>query len=336
MNIPLGMKQARPVSQKKLIKKQKQQKKRTRKITNVSPSALRQTENFYMSPCAKKYLKALCDPFQPITGVCIPDNQDAPSLKFFSRVRGGMNVGTGQVGFVIASAQNQTNDSFAVCSTIATFVTINVPQAGVTVGTLSVPNAQFPYTTAQLNAFGYVARVVAAGIRIRYTGTELNRSGRVFCVRVPSDQTLVAATVPGILSRSNVKTKIVDRSWHGLSYIPTLSSDFDYKSTDQVLGAANVDLVIGVEGAVAGNGFEYEAVWMHEICNGAAALGVNPLTTSHSDTVGLSASRSFFEQTEINDAGPGVYDQAINFMKQFSLADVSRFISGGVQVYNSL
>lgn len=129
--------------------------------------------------CSVHYIQALFDPFDTPAGVCIPaDSFPLPSQKVKSFQRGTFNLGTTGYGFIavapapwsdVSIAWTSTDLSVGNASTIATAYT--------NIGLGANTKLPFNFVTDALANKSVQARVVAAGLRIRYSGTEDNRQG---------------------------------------------------------------------------------------------------------------------------------------------------------------
>lgn len=138
-------------------------------------------------------------------------------------------------------------------------------------------------------------RLVGAGIKVRYTGTELQRGGSIVLWRNPTNNSVSFDTIPQLLVSHHATSAPVDRKWHSVTYRPTDTAFYDYDSLnaartgggiDELRGAAAPVLAcrIAVTGAQPGASFEVHADLHYEL------LGAN-FTLSHTpaDPVGLSA-----------------------------------------------
>jgi len=298
--------------------------------------AKRQQQAFSLSPCANDYLSILCDPFTPRGPACIPDERDGPSYKGSSLVRGTAAVGTEGVGFLLVTSRPAPYDTAKALVTTSAYT-------GTTLGTSSstgvsvVNDTQFPYGTATM-AGQFSSRTVGCGVRITYTGTELNRGGSYYIHSVPSNTAYpVATTTPVIGAFRDAKIRPCTRRWNGVTYYPRATLDFDYgdsATSGNILGIPsattnNGDLLIMFNGE-PGNTFNFEIVTYWEIIVDDQGAGVQlslPNTSkSHSDIVGMGQIRGFFEQGQVLEPGPGLLKQAYNWISKVSPDEVSRWV----------
>lgn len=129
--------------------------------------------------CSTHYINALFNPFDTPAGVCVPaDSFPMPSQKVKTFQRGSFNLGTTGYGYITfaptpwsdyPSVYYTASNSVGGVNTIATAYT-NIANS---------VNAKLPYnwvTDVNLNK-SVQARIVAAGLRVRYSGTEDARQG---------------------------------------------------------------------------------------------------------------------------------------------------------------
>jgi len=163
--------------------------------------------------------------------------------------------------------------------------------AALTTGYLAL-NFNSDYTTTNINSLNNVERLVCAGVRIRYAGPDLSRSGIVQCCMVPSHNSLSNQSV---VTMSNYETYFrlpVSKKWFTLVYTPVLPGEYQYDvdiiadgfGEDNLLGAANSHFMgIYVTGAAPSTLFEYEACAIME----AVGNNIRGLRLADSDIRGL-------------------------------------------------
>jgi hypothetical protein len=286
-----------PTPRRKKELQMKKKKKKNQQVRRTSPLV----PGFYKSPCLAKYMKALVDPFDYHSDVCVPDLDVRPSAKYRIVVRSGFGVGTLGFGYVVFSPFNMAFNNLAagylsLPSYTGNTVLTSLPNVGV--------NAIFattaPFTTTTTTLAG--VRIAAFGLRARYVGTELNRSGRLAITLTPSPyQVATGAGIGDILLYRGTKTFAVERKWVNLIWMPRMAVEYDYSGTgDQSahdLFNKWTVLISSFDGA-ASNTFELEAVAYVEY----VGTVVN-LTPSHSDVVGLSAVRGVVGECDVPSEG---------------------------------
>ena len=317
-------------------KSKKNSKKAARRVLAPAPAA--RSERFYLSPCSKTYLKALCDPFSLDAGMaCIPDLVDIPSQKIMCKARGTFAAGTQGVGYLVASPLCAVSDStfgIVYSGTAYAGTTINVNTA--TAGVSGSDTGQFPYTSAQIA--NLQQRTVACGLRVRYLGTELNRSGRMVLGRLPAGSSASGYSMTNLLSNNAFQSIPVSRKWSYVTYIPSDESDYGYTSNAGTINSTdtlgNARLLCMIDGTTASNAFEYEVVYHKEYYSkNQNVQNVPNLSVSHSDTNGLSAIRNYLEGSVDYLGGPEAFRSAMNFVSRYAPIEVSHIATVGSALY---
>jgi hypothetical protein len=116
-------------------------------------------------------------------------------------------------------------------------------------------------------------RVVGAGVRVRYMGTELDRGGRFIGACHPDNFSYKSGvTAAELLADSGVATTAVDRKWHSVLWTPRNPSDYEFNdgSTDEpFLPSGDVEpgvLVIAYQaGGLVAVSIEFECFVQFEI-----------------------------------------------------------------------
>lgn len=317
--------------------KPKKKKNQAKRSGGVPQSVTMRQEHFYLSKCSRDYVKALLDPYNVQAGLaCIPDLNDLPSWKTLVVHRGTFSVGTTGIGFVFVnpSAAGNTAVNWRRTSSLYTgaAVTVSIPTTGVDAGTIP----QMPFLGTQLGDGGVLSRTVGCGIRIRYLGTELDRSGRL----IPWRSNNVGSGVPttgttsNFLSQPQIPSIACVRKWHSVTYLPTSSiltnvnrDVYSYQGTasDNVSDATGALFDLGwvVDGAKPGNAFEYEVYFHKEYISADGRLTPSGVSASHSDLPGLSAVRNAVEADLGIGDGQELYRRVMEYMKQWTPADIS-------------
>lgn len=317
-------------------KKKSQPKRKTR------PNVRR--PKFFLSSCSEKYLKALCDPFSENTGVCIPDINDQPSAKYRTITRGTMYVGADVFGCITVSGSSKTRNGALGCASLPSYGGSVV--SSIVASCPAFYDLQCPFSLSDFTDGRVQGRVVARGLRVRYSGTELNRGGVIIPVSCPTNFATNGSSAGNLMSRADVITYPCDRRWHGTTYRPTRPVDYTFSSDAGALGiidGPNGNMSIVVSGGTTGNAFEFEIVSYYEYIAGensiATAAGLDDianLTDSHADLPGLSQVRNFFGRTSANfTPGTSLFQTAKNWISSQSLADVSRVVNEASSLYAS-
>jgi hypothetical protein len=138
-----------------------------------------------LSPCALKYARAIADPFHPdAVGACVPVFPSPDSQKVHSVQRSvTMVVGAGGVGGCFFSPST-ASDSYNVAVTTAQYSAtyLQMPTTEV-VGDFGLASASsLPWASGYLQAAaetGVQARLVSFGVKVTYTGTQVDMGGTI-------------------------------------------------------------------------------------------------------------------------------------------------------------
>lgn len=251
----------------------------------------RRTAN--LSPCASSYLRALCDPFSDFSTLpCIPDSITIPSYKFRCVSRGSAFVGINGIGAVAFDPwtmawRDAALDSPLLLSTAANdwLSTTSIPGTTSPFWTLNQSNSLFTY--ANLSASGIAIRLVAAGIRISYTGTQLNMGGQMNIVRLPSNNSVVGTSPASLTNLTTTTVVPVTRSTHFVNYYPDQPWQLGYLTPSTFAHSheeGDLYPLCFTFNGITGSSFYVEAVSYFEVVGSTF-----PPTPSHMDTVGYSA-----------------------------------------------
>lgn len=173
-----------------------------------SVKAAAKTSSTTVSPCLKKWFNCLTVPFaQESQGACIPSGGNMSSMRSLCYLRGEIVVGTNGLGF-LQLTPNGFNDVVFGVVTDASFAGVDaeyVFAGGVNpfnagVNPIVCTNARF----ASLSAFGSLnedvltppvqCRLVGGGLKVYYTGTQLNRGGLISIYTHPQHLSVNAAS----------------------------------------------------------------------------------------------------------------------------------------------
>jgi len=272
-----------------------------------------------MSDCAKNYAVALVNPFSyldytdiaanSVLGLdlnnmeppCIPSFPSLKSRRLRCFIRGTMTVGTaGNMQLVLAPRRLANNYPIIsnyspplIISTGATdpgttFPTLDTG-AGLAPGFTGV-NTNSDFTTAESD-LNTTMRLVGAGIRIRYAGPDINRSGIIHAAYTPGHQSLSDFSLNEISQFETYFRLPVSKKWSMLTYTPTLPDEYQY-DTDLGTGTGEGGNTVYpnyhymgflVTGAAPGTLFEYETVHLLEVVGPT----VRDLKPAESDIRGL-------------------------------------------------
>lgn len=249
--------------------------------------------------------------------VCIPDLLDLPSQKLSIYSRVTFAIGTNGFGFITFNPWAIANIFNAVATTTAAFTgsSCYTPnQTAVPGGVSQLPYPNTPYTSL----FNPRYRLVAAGLKCRYTGTELNRGGTIAPVSAvaPGDN-LAGSTMASVLSRPLVEPEACDRKWHGVFYKPLSPDDYTYQPMDyRIAGVVNTDAYMGIVATgTAGNTYEAEFIGYYELTS-VGAYKVVSTTRSDADLLGLGIVRDAISGFADSALGQSAYQAAVRYAKE--------------------
>lgn len=245
-----------------------------------------------MSSCAQNYARSLANPFTGPENACVPNYPALQSLKQRSWSKGVVSTGTLGIGFVWfdprVGAVNDLNCVFYTDNTFAGTAFSVPPTVGVgfsksnsgLVSTQFGPQATLAY------------RVVSAGVRARWTGTELNRGGQMICLQNPNHASLLGlAPVNLDLVQQTVRLPVKDDQWTNTLFFPLDSDDLNFRKTfPNTATAADSDsyyigiMFVAPSGGTGGT-FEWEVYFNHEL----TGYNVRGQTPSHNDPSGFAA-----------------------------------------------
>lgn len=208
--------------------------------------AARKPKKVTTSPCLKKWFDCVTEPFgQNAQGACIPFGGNVDSNRYMGYIRGDITIGTGKVGILILapSPYNDVNCMWVTNAGFtgndATWVTnLNTLAPGFTA--LTVTNNRFSAqsvlgSAATQRDMPLQVRMVGGGIKLYYTGTELNKSGLMSIYTNPSHQNATYNS-SGVSSTSSLgayqETLICPISREPKEYplTPLLTTELEYYS----------------------------------------------------------------------------------------------------------
>lgn len=252
-----------------------------------------------LSSCAMKYAKAIADPFSPESaGACIPTFPSPDSMKVKTMTRAvTIVVGSSGVGgaFLCTSAASDVPIAAVTTAQFSGSV-LTMPAVAVTGDfAFAYPNA--PFTMSDFVSDSVEARQVSYGVKVGYTGTQLDMGGTIAGYFEPMHRT-VAMDANNVQSISNLpygSFENVDRRMNfrlQTASVDTHETIFEENvnpycnntettSYDQVRqGACGVIVVYGK----AGTTFNIEIVQHLEYIGRAVASSVTP---THTDSRGF-------------------------------------------------
>lgn len=299
-----------------------------------------------MSPCAVDYMKALVTPFSLSAPACIPDLHAVPSKKIRVKSRGTFSTGVSGIGQCVALPWCTVKDYSTLYATDATYSLGSVIGDSLVAGINSQSVLKFPYASGEFAASvsgGIRARLVGFGLRIRYIGPELARSGQIVGFREPDNSDTIGLTHDRIRSLTTSKTFSNKRQWIYAMYRPVQPAEYEftqYACAPEVPGAAattafaNLGFVISGTTDSAGNPgpapFEYETVHFVEYIG-----NIDNISHSHVDVMGMSHVRNSLPSKSTSDSVVHTVKEAAGHLSK-SLQSAAPVVGAGVLGYHLL
>jgi hypothetical protein len=272
------------------------------KKTNVpnqpkqTPPSNRALPRLVVSRCASDYLAALTDPFAgPLA--CVPSdiiNNNRISRSF---IKGTFACGA-NVGFICLDPTHASfNDVPAVISSKSSYAGAIMDLNNVADTNLDLSNSDYAETAIGPTSPGLSYRVVAAGLRIRYRGTELDRGGTIHALVDPCHDPLLNRTVSNMDAEMQSKQLPVTKQWTTILYRPAHQGELLLSSTPPIAASKNpaitaasgffwyMGAIITPPTNTSFSSFEYEAFVVTEY----QGRNVRGQVTTHTDPIGLSA-----------------------------------------------
>jgi len=234
-----------------------------------------------LSECGALYAVAIGDAFSGAAKqgqLCVPDSTVVPSVKRKMFARGTFSTGTTGVGGAWFSPYVPTSDGAQITGTSATSVCTTASTRQTATNTV-VTSYRSTFTNADISADGLQWRLVAAGLRIRYRGTELNRGGTITVYRQPDNTTADTTTIAFIRIEPTSVLTPVKNQWVSVNWKPVKATDYTFSVS--TTGSHCMALI--VEGAdLNPQTYEFEVIGHFETI-GRSSDAIP--TMSHSDPV---------------------------------------------------
>lgn len=265
-----------------------------------------------------KYIHSLCEP-DVYRNVGLPATAGSivTSLKQHAFAKGSMTIGTAGYGFVVLSpGLMAVNDKNSVLFSDAAYGGNSIGVVGPGVfGAAS--NSMF--VTADIGPGDLAAwRVVSAGLKIRYNGSQLNLGGTAHSLQHPQHEDLFAYTTPDLDAYVQSKRSVVDRVWTSVLYCPTQAGYVTNLTAQQYVGAFMGILVQ----SIPGNTFDWEACLNFEV----SGSHVRGQTYAVNDPVGFGAAAAAMATeggTYHGNSGKPVHKSVMEKIKDYLVAGMT-------------
>lgn len=166
-----------------------------------------------------RYIAALYDPRQCYEAASVPvQSQYSQKSRIF--VRGQLSTGTTGYGFITAKP-NAANDNGSVTYTGPTSVMTSATLLSAATLTTTADNNS-SYASAAITGASntLTTRIVAAGLYVRYAGTELNRGGDILLFEEPNHLNAQSYSFNSMLGQDATKRIPVTSEWVHVSFTP--------------------------------------------------------------------------------------------------------------------
>lgn len=281
-----------------------------------------------ISHCAAEYLRALLNPF---TGplACVPVPPAIESRKVRSWVKASFAIGSGGFGFAFASPiASITTSQFCCYASTSAYAGSVMTQGGVGVqGYLS--NAQFvngDFGNSLATPNLAQARIVASGLRVRYTGTELNKSGLIYPWHHRTNGDLENEGINAYYAFQGSEPFQVTRNWTCITWSPKTVADWTFSGPLANITVQPIGIMIS---GVPGNTYELEFTTIAEI----TGPFVGAMTPTHSDANAFQAMQEISAQ---DDSVFGAYVGSASANIKQGMNDIAEFLKNGVSAYRSV
>lgn len=256
-----------------------------------------------LSPCTVHYAQGLTHPFSLRTPTCIPDLLSLPSKKVRVLTKGTFSTGVNGNGYILANPHTKSNNSHIAVATNSLYSGTMASAVSDAVGASLEAKfaAKIPYQNAAFGTSGVQGRVVAFGLRIRYTGPALYAAGQIIGFLHPDNRSLLGENGNSFVQYEQASSFPVNKEWTTCVYKPVKPGEYEYTSNavadaDNTQGYPMIFMIDGTynaAGSVGPSSFEWQIIQFIEYIG-----SVDNITKSHSDIVGLSHLRNAEENVK--------------------------------------
>jgi hypothetical protein len=221
------------------------------------------------------------------------------------------------MGFVVYNPLQGYNDLVSGAYSTNAYTGTTIQANGI--GIVALTDAQLPFASTGPRS----NRVVGAGLRIRYTGTELKKAGSQVSAMYGTSSTedLVGYNYAQLASRPDCEPTPVSRGWRAVSWLPTDDSFSEfiplatgiYGSLTSNVGTRRMGFLFQGE---TGSQYEFEIVSFREYISTNEHL-VPGLTASHSDMNGMGAIRNFLGSVWNSEPGQNLYNRGVDYVYNY-------------------
>jgi len=268
-----------------MVKSQSQKKKNTKAGSRPAPKPKARNMKVERAPrhhlhdrhdrdCAKHYAQTVMNPFDTPAGACVPSLPclDSAKRKVFARGVGACES-AGFGGINCATCMSSDGNSVVYTTGVST--------GGGGATSLQTANTASKGNNSELTDSDFTnklvqGRVVGCGIRIRYTGKQVDMNGTVYALEEPAHLKTTAMTIEDLRGYDRVKTMPFSREWVVATWQPVLPEETTFSTSSYGTLAPSTPLIILIDcqGAPAGTTYPFEwEFYLHYEAIGSAARG---------------------------------------------------------------
>lgn len=208
-----------------------------------------------MSACAVKFALACADPFSSkANGACIPLNNVAPTMKarLFGRVSAAVGLNGYGVIYITPSVTgdmpsfyyslNNFGGTMVSGSPSAILSSNSNPQTGISRGYCGGSGIGIDQLTNGIADDNQIVngRIVSVGVRLKYTGTELNRGGQTYCYVSPTHNNVSQFSNSVLNTIQLTAVEPVSRTGCEFSMAPVTTTECEFPMDRSVDGSSTV------------------------------------------------------------------------------------------------
>lgn len=258
----------------------------------------------HLSPTTEAYMHAIANPSDaPAAGMAVGG---IPSEKMKVWSRGSFATGTTGFGYILVRPATGAATGAGVTAVMG--VTSLSSYTGSTMSNVVGANTQAvisnsTYVPSQFSATGVKYRLVAAEVRVRYVGTELNRGGNAVVYCDPNHNSVAAYGQAQLLTNPSAgRSDIEMAEWISCKYngvVDPTEENYSFGFTEADNKANNWCMAIAIQSAAVAQPFDYEVYAHFEI------IGANStnLSSTISDPVGHGAVNTAAQTAQIEHPG---------------------------------
>jgi len=213
--------------------------------------------------------------------------------------KGTLSTGTQGFGYIVFDPLNASaNDQQPVYVSGPTYDTTVITMGGHPGIVPANSNAQYVGASVGTGFTQTQVRIVSAGIRVRYIGTELNRGGQVVGIHEPTHATLNGMNITNAQAiQGSVNFKPTNQ-WITVLYRPVEDADMQFNSSLNPVNGTSPGSYFMAALIQAPNGVQADYEWEAYASYEYEGRNIRGKTVSHVDTTGHAAVLSTVLQSE--------------------------------------